>query len=230
MLKSKLFWTGLLLCLAVFFGILFYRINQQPQEPRKIYNTIKPGQRNTSQISDKATVQTDDKLKETDAVSTSVDSDRGNDVRHLSSTDARFSDGRVQPDKNIPLTNEANILSTSELEKRRFFGLTLDEIEQQIPVLEQEIRTNLTKAVELYTELRSTYGMAAKSAEIAAWRDKTWKEVRQLFYDVSRTGKIMRYTSFLKVAGEEQNPLLPGGWIFELMEPLPMRVTIGTSQ
>ena len=96
--------------------------------------------------------------------------------------------------------------------------------------MEVEIRTNLTKAVELYTELRSTDGMAAKSAEIAAWRDETWKEVKQLFYDVSRTGKILRYTSYLKVIGEEQNPLLPGGWISDLMEPLPMRVTVGTSQ
>ncbi len=115
-------------------------------------------------------------------------------------------------------------------EEERLFGLTLTEIKEKIPELEEEIRTDLTKAVELYKELKTTDGMAAKSSEIAAWRDETWKEVRQLFYGVSRTGKIMRYTSFLKVAGEEQNPLLPGGWIYELMEPLPMRVTVGTSQ
>ena len=230
MFKSKFFWGGLLLCLVAFCGILFYRTNQQPQEPRKIFKYTPREQRTTSQISDNPSVQTNGDLNETDVASTSVDSGRVNGVGHITSTDAQLSDGGVQSDKNMPLTDETGVPSTSEPKEQRFFGLTLDEIEQQIPVLEQEIRTNLTKAVELYTELRSTDGMAAKSAEIAAWRDETWKEVKQLFYDVSRTGKIMRYTSFLKVVGEEQNPLLRGGWIFELIEPLPMRVTVGTSQ
>ena len=31
----------------------------------------------------------------------------------------------------------------------------------------------------------------------------------------------------LKVVGENQNPTLPGGWIYELIEPLPMRITYG---
>lgn len=34
--------------------------------------------------------------------------------------------------------------------------------------------------------------------------------------------KIPRYVSYLKVTGVEENPLLPGGWIYELTEPLPM--------
>ena len=63
-----------------------------------------------------------------------------------------------------------------------------------------------------------------KSSELIAWRDETWQEVKRLFHEVSHTGKIARYTSYLKVTGVEENPLLPGGWIYELTEPLPMRI------
>ncbi len=113
--------------------------------------------------------------------------------------------------------------------EKRFFGLTLAEIEAKIPELEDEIRTNLTKAAELYTELRSTDGTAGISPQIAAWRDETWQEVKRLFQDVANTGKILRYRSYLRVLGVEKDPILPGGWIHALMEPLPMRVTPNTT-
>ncbi len=113
--------------------------------------------------------------------------------------------------------------------EKRFFGLTLAEIEEKIPELEDEIRTNLTKAAELYTELQSTDGTAGVSPHIAAWRDETWQEVKRLFQDVANTGKIMRYRSYLRVIGIEKDPILPGGWIYALMEPLPMRVTPGVT-
>ncbi|RKU06860.1 hypothetical protein C6503_25210 [Candidatus Poribacteria bacterium] len=113
--------------------------------------------------------------------------------------------------------------STPQSEKR-FFGLTLAEIEAEIPDLEKEIRTNLTKAAALYTELRRTDGTAGMSTRIATWRDETWQEVQRLFQEVVETGKIRRYRSYLKVTGVERDPVLPGGWIYALMEPLPMRV------
>jgi len=113
--------------------------------------------------------------------------------------------------------------------EKRFFGLTLAEIEEKIPELEDEIRTNLTKSAELYTELQSTDGTAGVSPHIAAWRDETWQEVKRLFQDVANTGKIMRYRSYLRVIGIEKDPILPGGWIYALMEPLPMRVTPGVT-
>ena len=129
-------------------------------------------------------------------------------------------------DNRTSTSVDAEIPSLPQSEKR-FFGLTLAEIEEQIPELEEEIRTNLTKAAELYTELRSTDGTAGTSPRIAAWRDETWKEVKRLFHDVANTGKIMRYRSYLRVTGVETDPILPGGWIYALMEPLPMRVTPG---
>ncbi len=109
--------------------------------------------------------------------------------------------------------------------EKRFFGLTLAEIEAEIPDLEKEIRTNLIKASALYTELLNTDGTAGTSPRIATWRDETWKEVKRLFHDVADTGKILRYRSYLRVTGVEKDPILPGGWIYALMEPLPMRVT-----
>ena len=78
--------------------------------------------------------------------------------------------------------------SISQSEKR-FFGLTLTEIEAEIPDLEEEIRTNLIKASALYTELRNTDGTAGMSPRIATWRDETWKEVERLFQDVVDTRK-----------------------------------------
>jgi len=129
-------------------------------------------------------------------------------------------------DNRTSASTDSETLNISQPEKR-FFGLTLTEIEEKIPELEDEIRTNLTKAAELYTELRSTDGTAGVSPQIAAWRDETWKEVKRLFQDVAYTGKILRYRSYLRVIGVEKDPILPGGWIYALMEPLPMRVTPG---
>ena len=116
-----------------------------------------------------------------------------------------------------------------EPQEERFFGLTRAEIEAKIPVLEEEIRTNLTQAVELYAELRSTDGMAGDSPEIAAWRDETWAEVKRLFHEVSNTGKTLRYVTFMDFTGRG-NPLDDDGWISELIEPLPMRVNVTLSQ
>ena len=127
-------------------------------------------------------------------------------------------------DNRTSTSADAEIRSVPQ-SKKRFFGLTLAEIEEKIPELEDEIRTNLTKAAELYTELRSTDGTAGMSPRIAAWRDETWQEVQRLYQDVASTGKILRYRSYLRVTGVEKDPILPGGWIYALMEPLPMRVT-----
>ena len=113
--------------------------------------------------------------------------------------------------------------------EKRFFGLTLAEIEAEIPDLEKDIRTNLIKASALYTELRNTDGTAGMSPRMATWRDETWKEVKRLFHDVADTGKILRYRSYLRLTGVEKDPVLPGGWIYALMEPLPMRVTPGVT-
>ena len=123
--------------------------------------------------------------------------------------------------------SDAETVSVSAPEQARFFGLTRAKIKEKIPELEEEIRTDLTKAVELYKELKTTDGMADMTPELAEWRDKTWKEVKQLFHKIADTRKIMTYTSYLKVVGENQNPTLPDGWIYELIEPLPMRITYG---
>ena len=227
MFKSKLFWGGVLLCgVAILFGILIHNANQ-PQETITIYKTVTPEQHVKSQTSEKPTPQINDEVDETELVSAPTDTDVSTDTEDFSAEEAQFSEMEAQTEENIP-SAETESESGTEPEEEHFFGLTLTEIEEKIPVLEEEIRTNLTKAVELYAELTSTDGMAGKSPEIAAWRDETWKEVKRLFHDVSHTGKIMRYTSYLKVTGGD-NPLLLGGWISELMEPLPMRVTPGSA-
>ena len=125
-------------------------------------------------------------------------------------------------DRETTEISEAEAVSASQEEL--FLGLTRSEIEAEIPVLEEEIRTNLTQAVELYKDLISTDGMAGSSPEIAEWRGETWTEVKRLFQETSRQ-KIPRYTSYLNVTGRE-NPLRAGGWLSELMEPLPMGVSV----
>ena len=118
-------------------------------------------------------------------------------------------------------TSETEVVS--ETQEKRFFGLTLSEIEAQIPVLEEEIRTNLTQAVELYTDLLSTNGTRPMPPKLVAWRDETWAEVKRLFNETANE-KIPRYVSYLRIVGEDI-PLREGGWLSELMEPLPMGVT-----
>lgn len=233
MFKSKLFWGGVLLCgVAVLLGVLIHNANQ-PQETIIIYKTVTPESRVKSEASEKPTAQINDEVDKTELVSTSIDSDVLTDTEDFSSEAAQFFFTEAQTEQNTP-SDETETESAIEAEEERFFGLTLAEIEEKIPLLEKEIRTNLTKAVELYAELRSTDGMASKSppyfsGELATWRDETWQEVKRLFHAVSHTGKIMRYRSFLRVTGVEEDPILPGGWISELMEPLPMRVTPGTA-
>ena len=227
MFKSKLFWGGVLLCVVVLFSVLVHRANQ-PQETIKIYKTAVPAKRAKTQSADKQKARTNQDIDKTEIASTPTDSDVSIDSGDFTSEDTQFSEAEVQTEENTPSADIETETST-EPEEERFFGLTLAEIEEKIPVLEEEIHTNLTKAVELYTELRSTDGMARKSPEIAAWRDETWAEVKRLFHEASRQ-KIPSYVSYLTVTGGD-NPLLPGGWIYELMEPLPMRVTYGgTSQ
>ncbi len=229
MFKSKLFWGGVSLCsVAILFSILIHNANQ-PQETITTYKTVTPEPRVKSEASEKPTAQINNEVDKTELTSTSIDADASTDAEDFSSEAAQFFATEAQTEKNTP-SAETETESVTEPEEERFFGLTLAEIEAKIPVLEEEIRTNLTKAVELYADLTSTDGMGRKSPEIAAWRDETWKEVKRLFHDVANTGKIMNYTSYLKVTGGD-NPLLPGGWISELTEPLPMRVTYnGTFQ
>lgn len=227
MFKSKLFWGSVLLSVVVLFGVLVHRANQ-PQETITIYKTVVPERRATSQSLDKQKEQTDEDIDKTETASTPTDSDVSIDSEDFTSEDTQFYEAEVQTEEST-LSVDVETETDTEPEEERFFGLTLAEIEEKIPVLEEEIHTNLTKAVELYTELRSTDGMARKSPEIAAWRDETWAEVKRLFHEASRQ-KIPSYVSYLTVTGGD-NPLLPGGWISELMEPLPMRVTYGgTSQ
>ena len=229
MFKSKLFWGGVSLCsVVILFSILIHNANQ-PQETITIYKTVTPEPRVKSEASEKPTDQINNEVDKTELASTSIDADTSTDAEDFSSEAAQFFATETQTEENTP-SAETETESVTEPEEERFFGLTLAEIEAKIPVLEEEIRTNLTKAVELYADLTSTDGMGRKSPEIAAWRDETWKEVKRLFHDVANTGKIMNYTSYLKVTGGD-NPLLPGGWISELTEPLPMRVTYnGTFQ
>lgn len=228
MFKSKLFWGGVLCCgVVIFLGILTYRTNQ-PQETITIYKTVVPERRVASQSSDQQKAKRNQDIDKTEVISTPADSDVSIDSGDFTSEDTQFFEAEVQTEESTPFA-DIETETDPEPEEERFFGLTLAEIEEKIPVLEEEIHTNLTKAVELYTELRSTDGMAGKSPEIAAWRDETWAEVKRLFHEASRQ-KIPRYVSYLTVTGGD-NPLLPGGWISELMEPLPMRVTYGgTSQ
>ena len=226
MFNSKLFWGGILLCVAVFVGILLYRTYQPPQEPIKIYKIVVPERRATAQSTHKQKEQTNEDTNEIEDTPTSTDSDISIDSENLTPQDTQLSEAEGQTEKRTPSTG-TETESAPESKEERFFGLTPAEIEERIPVLEAEIRTNLTKAVELYTELRSTDGMTEKPPELIAWRDETWQEVKRLFHEVSHTGKIARYTSYLKATGVEENPLLPGGWIYELTEPLPMRVTPG---
>ena len=230
MFKSKLFWGGISLCVAVTFGILLYSTNQQPPEPIIIYKIVAPERRATPQALDKQKKQTNKNTNETEVTSTPADSKKSIDSENFTSEDTQLSKVEAQTRENTPSTN-TETESVSESEEKHLFELTLAEIEERIPVLEEEIRSNLTKTVELYAELTSTDGIVEKSPELIAWRDETWQEVKRLFHEVSDTGKIARYTSYLKVTGVQENPLLPGGWIYELTEPLPMQVTpSGTSQ
>ena len=223
--KSKLFFGGVLFCVCavVFLCVQIYRANQ-PQEPIIIYKTVQWDPHPASQRSEEPTLEKNDVIDDTEDIFTPVYSEQSTDFVDVVSTDTLISDADVQILENV-VSGSTKEPSFSEPEEERFFGLTLDEIKEEIPVLEREIRTNLTRAVELYMSLRSTDELSSSSLEIAAWRDATWAEVKHLFYDASRQ-KIPRYVSYLRMTGVD-NPLLMGGWISEMIEPLPMGVTYG---
>ncbi len=222
--RSKWFWSGMLVCVGVlvFLGVIVYQAGQ-PQKTIKIYKAVTPAPR-----SDAAQLQ--DKSLNRDHHINNVDKDKN--INETPVTDPEKVDiPAKQPLDSEKLLDENSVFpstrtqSVSDVKAERLYGLTIAEMEKRIPMLEEEIRTNLTKAVELYTDLRKTDGMAGKSPEIAAWREKTWAEVKSLFHDVADTGKIMQYVSYLKAVGGKTDPILPGGWIFKLTESLPMQVT-----
>lgn len=224
-LKSKLLWCvgTFCLCLIVILGLLLYKKSTQPNEPIVIYNAVIPEQSAMTHTSDKTLTQKNSEVDETKDAFTLKDSDEPIDNETSKSVDTQLSNVEVDFRKNIvsygfddPVDSESEEL---------FFNLTLTEIKEEIPVLEQEIRSNLTTAVELYEDLLSTDGMAGESPEIAAWRKETWNEVKQLVHDIADNGKILKYVSYLRVTDGE-NPMNPGGWISELMIPLPIQVRI----
>ena len=218
---SKWFWSGMLVCIGilVFLGSMVYRVDQ-PKEPIKIYKYVKPVMR-----SDAAQPQD----KSPDQKHHIINVNKNNNVNetpedaHLATKQPLDIENPSDGKSGFPNPN-TDIQNVSEVKSERIFGLTIEEIKERIPVLEREIRTNLTKAVKLYADLRSTDGTAGNSPEIATWRQETWDEVKRLFHDVAYTGKITQYASYLKVVGGETDPILPGGWIFEMTKPLPMRV------
>ena len=114
-----------------------------------------------------------------------------------------FEDVEMAMGEGSPVDGETTEISesaaVSESQEELFLGLTRAEIEAEIPVFEEEIRTNMTRAVTLYKDLISTDGMARRSPEraeeVGAWRDETWAEVKRLFQETARQ-KIPRYTSY----------------------------------
>ena len=124
MFNSKLFWGGILLCVAVFVGILLYRTNQPPQEPIKIYKIVVPERRATAQPTDKQKEQTNEDTNETEDTSTSVDSRGSIDSEDLTPQDTQLSEAKGQTKESTPSTG-TETESVSESKEERFFGLTL---------------------------------------------------------------------------------------------------------
>jgi len=113
----------------------------------------------------------------------------------------------------------------SEPQEERFYGLTRAEIEARIPVLEDKIRTNLTRAVSLYKDLRSTDEIGA-IPEVDKWRKETWEEIKRLWEETFvDTCRYIKYSLVIDADDFRANsPLAEGGWIYELYKPLPMRI------
>ena len=90
MFKSKLLWGGILLCGGmILFGILIHKADQS-QETITIYKTVTPEQRVKSQSPDKLKAQTNDKIDETEIVSTPVDSDVSADTEDFTLEDTGY--------------------------------------------------------------------------------------------------------------------------------------------
>ena len=88
----------------------------------------------------------------------------------FSDTDATlFEDVEMAVGEGSPADGETTEISesaaVSESQEELFLGLTRAEIEAEIPVFEEEIRTNMTRAVTLYKDLISTDGMARRSPD-----------------------------------------------------------------
>ena len=143
MFKSKLFWGGVLLCVVVLFGVLIHRANQ-PQETIKIYKIAVPAKRAKPQSADEQKAQANQDIDKTQMVSTPADSNVSINSEDFISEDTQFSQTEVQTEEST-LSVDVETETDTAPEEERFFGLTLAEIEEKIPVLEEEIHTNLTQ-------------------------------------------------------------------------------------
>ena len=119
MFNSKLFWGGILLCVAVFVGILLYRTNQPPQEPIKIYKIVVPERSTTAQSTDKQKKPTNEDANETEDTSTSVDSRVSIDSEDLTPQDTQLSEAEEQTKESTPSTG-TETESVSESKEEHF--------------------------------------------------------------------------------------------------------------
>ncbi len=209
--RLKWLWICALFCVCalIFLGVLLHPSNRSPKVIKVYKATVAPPVA-VPKSPDVSSMQAES-VDEAEPMPVMRDSGEWVDFTDVDTT-------AVQPAEVVVHSDESPEGAVTEVEsdlvvgEERFFGLTVSEIEAMLPVLESEIRTNLTQAVGLYADLRETDGLARTSPEIAAWRDETWKEIKQLFYEASRE-KIPRYVSYLLATGGE-NPLRAGGMAF----------------
>ena len=125
-------------------------------------------------------------------------------------------------------SGEVTKVSSVESQEKRFFGLTFEEHETRLPLLEVEIEANLRHVIELNDYLESTHGIATLSPEIAKMREEVWKEMLQRFQYVSRELVMPYLQSLYVVKGKlDPHPLKKGGWIYDMMEGMPMMIVDG---
>jgi RNA polymerase sigma-70 factor (ECF subfamily) len=107
------------------------------------------------------------------------------------------------------------------------FGLTREEIAARIPVIEEEIKTEMTRIINIGNQIQEYIrtGQNRTDDAIDKWCAEADREVQKAWMDLYNT-KIQLYISY-RVQLEGKNlkfPLTKGGSLYEMIQLLPFNV------
>jgi len=124
--------------------------------------------------------------------------------------------------------NLSQMTKNGESRKEIYNGMTKEEIEVAMSILEPEIRDKMTRMVFLYNELMdiSQSRKIEPGSELDQWCKESDAEVKKLFYDLAQSSlpsKLSLYRGYTLALGRV-DPFAEDGWADKLFDQLPMRV------
>jgi RNA polymerase sigma-70 factor (ECF subfamily) len=146
------------------------------------------------------------------------------DARNIAQTDS-LKESTGQETKK----SESKIEETTDSKKEILaFGLTRAEIEARIPVIEEEIKTEITRIISIGNKIQEYAQSGQNDPDMNKWCIEADEEIQKAWQNLIDS-KVLLYISYRrKLEGENlmsNHPLSKGGWIHEMQKLLPFNLS-----